>query len=96
MAGQVAGRLDVPVDYKDVFQSHFDARRLLGQPESGDYYSFSRAHPIQYANQEWLDRIMKAQEAKNKLIRTGSYAKGGEVKPASGLSTVNKLCGCHD
>jgi hypothetical protein len=96
MAGQVAGRLDVPVDYKDVFQSHFDARRLLGQPESGDYYSFSRAHPIQYANQEWLDRIMKAQEAKNKLIRTGGYAKGGEVKPASGLSTVNKLCGCHD
>jgi hypothetical protein len=23
-------------------------------------------------------------------------AKGGEVKPVSGLSTVNKLCGCHD
>jgi hypothetical protein len=96
MAGELAGRLNQGMDYKDVFSTHFANRRLLSQPESGDYYSFSRAHPIQYADQEWLDKIMKAQEAKNKLITTGSYAKGGRVKPTSGLSTVNKLCGCHD
>jgi hypothetical protein len=60
-----------------MFSSHFNARRAYSQPESGDYYSFSRAHPIQHANQEWLDKIKKAQEAKDKLIKTGKYAKGG-------------------
>jgi hypothetical protein len=77
MAGELAGKLNEGVDYKDMFSTHFANRRLLSQPESGDYYSFSRAHPIQYADQEWLDKIMKAQEAKNKRIKTGEYAKGG-------------------
>jgi hypothetical protein len=77
MAGELAGQLDQGVDYKDMFSSHFNARRAYSQPESGDYYSFSRAHPIQHANQEWLDKIKKAQEAKDKLIKTGKYAKGG-------------------
>jgi hypothetical protein len=77
MAGELAGQLNQGVDYKDMFSTHFANRRLLSQPESGDYYSFSRAHPIQYADQEWLDKIMKAQEQKDKLIKTGKYAKGG-------------------
>ena len=79
MAGQVAGKLDVPADYKDVFQSHFDARRLLGKPESGDYYSFSRAHPIQYANEEWLNRLMEQRFANQRKIKEGEYKKGGTV-----------------
>ena len=89
MAGELAGRLNEGVDYKDMFSTHFANRRLLSQPESGDYYSFSRAHPIQYADQEWLDKIMKAQEAKNKRIKTGEYAKGG-------LAAATKSCSCND
>jgi hypothetical protein len=79
MAGKVAGKLDVPADYKDVFQSHFDARRLLGQPESGDYYSFSRAHPIQYADDAWLNRLMEQRFANERKIKEGEYKKGGAV-----------------
>jgi hypothetical protein len=79
MAGQIAGKLDVPADYKDIFQSHFDARRLLSQPESGDYYSFSRAHPIQYADEEWLNRLMEKRLADERRIKEGSYKKGGKV-----------------
>jgi hypothetical protein len=79
MAGKVAGRLDVPADYKDVFQSHFDARRLLSQPESGDYYSFSRAHPIQYADDEWLNRLMEQRLATERRIKEGEYKDGGVV-----------------
>ena len=79
MAGQVAGKLDVPADYKDVFQTHFDARRLLSKPESGDYYSFSRAHPIQYADEEWLNRLMEKRLANERKIKEGEYKKGGAV-----------------
>jgi hypothetical protein len=87
MAGEVAGQLDKGVDYKDMFSTHFNNRRLLSQPESGDYYSFSRAHPIQYADQEWLDSIMKAQEKKDKIIKTGKYAKGGLAAATKSRST---------
>jgi len=90
MAGELEGQLNMGMDYKDLFSTHFTNRRLLSKPESGDYYSFSRAHPIQYADQEWLDKIMKAQEAKNKLIKTGKYAKGGKVKPKGGLAAATK------
>ncbi len=79
MAGQVAGKLDVPADYKDVFQSHFDARRLMSQPESGDYYSFSRVHPIQYADDAWLNRLMEQRLATERKIKEGEYKEGGEV-----------------
>jgi hypothetical protein len=78
MAGQVAGRMDVPVDYQDIWQSHFDARRLLGQPESGDYYSFSRAHPIQYADDEWLNRLMEKRYQLEQKLKEGQ-AEGGAI-----------------
>jgi hypothetical protein len=84
MAGKVAGKLDVPADYKDIFQSHFDARRLLSQPVSGDYYSFSRAHPIQYADDDWLNRLMEQRRALERKIKLGEYAEGGAVHMAEG------------
>jgi hypothetical protein len=96
MAGELEGQLNMGMDYKDMFSTHFANRRLLSQPTSGDYYSFSRAFPIQYADQEWLDKIKKAQEAKDKLIKTGSYAKGGDVKPKGGLAAATKSCSCND
>ena len=90
MAGKVAGTLDRPEDYKDIWQSHFGQRRLLSQPESGDYYSFSRAHPIQYADQEWLDKIMQGREKADELSKIGKYAQGGSAKkkPSGGLASI--------
>jgi len=79
MAGQVAGRLDVPADYKDIWQSHFEARRLLSQPESGDYRSFSLAHPIQYADDEWLNRLMESRYQLEQRLKEGK-AEGGLVE----------------
>jgi len=91
MAGKVAGKLDVPADYKDVFQTHFDARRLLNKPESGDYYSFSRAHPIQYADQQWLDRLMQQRFANERKIKEGEYKDGGEVEEVDMTDADKKL-----
>jgi hypothetical protein len=79
MAGKVAGKLDVPADYKDIFQTHFDARRLLSQPEKGDYYSFSRSTPIQYADDEWLNRLMEQRLATDRMIKEGGYKDGGAI-----------------
>ena len=91
MAAKVAGQLDVPADYKDIFQSHFDARRLFSQPESGDYYSFSRAHPIQYADEEWLNRLMEQRLAAEKKIKTGEYADGGMVETPTQEAIANTV-----
>jgi hypothetical protein len=95
MAGKVAGRLDVPADYKDIFQSHFDARRLLSQPESGDYYSFSRAHPIQYADDAWLNRLMEKRLADERRIKEGEYKEGGEVDGPSLEDRLTKAIEGH-
>jgi hypothetical protein len=80
-AGQVAGKFDEPTDYKDIWQTHHEARRLMGDkaPASGDYYSFSRAHPIQYADQQWLDKLLQQRFANERKIKEGEYKKGGEV-----------------
>jgi hypothetical protein len=91
MAGKVAGRLDVPADYKDIWQSHFDARRLFSQPESGDYYSFSRAHPFQIADDEWLNRLMEKRLADELRIKEGEYAEGGEAHMDKGGSVKNAV-----
>lgn len=88
MGGKVAGQLDVPADYKDIFQSHFDARRLLSQPVSGDYYSFSRAHPIQYADDDWLNRLMEQRRALERKIKLGEYAEGGAVQTEDDLDAI--------
>jgi hypothetical protein len=95
MAGKVAGKLDVPADYKDIFQSHFDARRLLSQPESGDYYSFSRAHPIQYADDAWLNRLMEKRLADERRIKEGEYKEGGEVDQPSLEDRLTKAIEGH-
>jgi hypothetical protein len=95
MAGKVAGKLDVPADYKDIFQSHFDARRLLSQPESGDYYSFSRAHPIQYADDAWLNRLMEKRLADERRIKEGEYKEGGEVDGPSLEDRLTKAIEGH-
>jgi hypothetical protein len=91
MAAKVAGQLDVPADYKDVFQTHFQNRRLFSQPESGDYYSFSRAHPIQYADDEWLNKLLEQRLAADKKIKTGEYAEGGMVETPAQEAIANTV-----
>lgn len=91
MAAKVAGQLDVPADYKDIFQTHFENRRLLSQPESGDYYSFSRAHPIQYADDEWLNKLLEQRLALDKKIKTGEYAEGGMVETPAQEAIANTV-----
>jgi hypothetical protein len=96
-AGKVAGKLDQPADYKDIWQTHHEARRLMGDkaPESGDYYSFSRAHPIQYADQEWLDKLMQQRFANERKIKTGEYKEGGEVDMTESDKKLHALIDGH-
>ena len=78
LAGEYAGELETPLDFRDIFQSSTDARRLFSLPPQSDLRSLSFQSPaVQEFNQEWLDRVMPIYQKKMKEI-TGK-AKGGEV-----------------
>jgi len=77
MAGNVMGTLDKPMDMRNIWTDHFEGRRLLSQPESGDYYSLNRATPIQIADQEWLDKVMHQRREMERKEREGKYKEGG-------------------
>jgi hypothetical protein len=78
LAGEYAGELEIPLDFRDIFQSSTDARRLFSLPVQSDLRSLSFQSPaVQEFNQEWLDRVMPIYQKKMKEI-TGK-AKGGEV-----------------
>jgi hypothetical protein len=96
-AGQVAGKFDEPIDYKDIWQTHHEARRLMGDkaPASGDYYSFSRAHPIQYADQQWLDKLLQQRFANERKIKEGEYKEGGEVDMTESDKKLHALIDGH-
>jgi hypothetical protein len=78
LAGEYAGELETPLDFRDIFQSSTDARRLFSLPVQSDLRSLSFQSPaVQEFNQEWLDRVMPIYQKKMKEI-TGK-AKGGAV-----------------
>lgn len=78
LAGEYAGELETPLDFRDIFQSSTEARRMFGLPVKSDLRSLSFQSPaVQDFNQEWLDRVMPIYQKKIKDI-TGR-AKGGEV-----------------
>jgi hypothetical protein len=56
-----------------------------GKPQPLGHKDLTATTPKQFIDEDYLNFLQKE-----------GYAKGGEVKPVSGLSTVNKLCGCHD
>jgi hypothetical protein len=91
MAGDYVGGLESPVSYKDYFQDFFDARRLLGNKPSEENYAFMRSTPIQHHDQEWLDRLMKAIEARKNIIKTGEYADGGMVETPTQEAIANTV-----
>ena len=77
MAGEYAGGLDQMQPFNEMFSTFTQARRNLGKPEASDYRSYELGHPIQYADQEWLDNLMQAREARDKLI--SGEKEGGEI-----------------
>lgn len=96
MTGQNMGAFDRTNKYSDFFSTANEARRLLGADKARDYRSFELAQPIQYANQEWLDKLYKARLLEDQAIKQGGYKKGGEVKKAEDFDAkVDKLIESH-
>ena len=59
LAGEYVGGLDTLIPREVMFSDFYKRRRAAGLPERADYYSFMRSNPVQDANQEWLDGIMR-------------------------------------
>jgi hypothetical protein len=78
--GGYVGSAEQPLPMQDIFQDYFDVRRALDKPESTDMRALSMSMPIQKFDQEWLDRVKTAQEAKDRAIKEGtSFKAGGAV-----------------
>ena len=78
--GGYAGEAEQTLPMHDIFQQYFDIRRALNKPESSDFRALSMSIPIQKFDEEWLERVKKAQEVQNKSIKEGSYKDGGQVQ----------------
>ena len=63
LAGEYVGGFQEQVPRSVMFPDWFKSRRSGGFPESADPRSFQLANPIQPANQEWLDGVMRHLEA---------------------------------
>jgi hypothetical protein len=77
--GGYAGEAEQTLPMNDIFQEYFDVRRALDKPESSDMRALSMSMPIQKFNDEWLDRVKTAQEARDLKIKTGEFKAGGAV-----------------
>ena len=75
-----AGSLGETVPYDVWFKDFFKQRRAENKPTSSDARAFTMSTPIQYHDQAWLDNMMKYITARDKKIKTGSYAAGGAVQ----------------
>jgi hypothetical protein len=88
LGGEYHGSLANPIDFRDIFQSFADKRRLFGKPEASDLRSFSLGPQIQTFDQEWVDRAMNATGAN----KPREWKKGGKVqKKAAGGMTSDDL-----
>jgi hypothetical protein len=88
--GGYAGEAEQTLPMKDVFQQYFDIRRALDKPEGSDLRALSMSIPIQKFDNEWLDRVKKAQEKKEYAIKNGLPFKDGGVVP-EGTVTLEEL-----
>jgi hypothetical protein len=79
MSAQNLGRLDQTENFADFFTTANERRRLLNSDPTKDYRSFELAQPIQYADEEWLNKLMESRRLRDKAIKKGGYAEGGEV-----------------
>ena len=91
--GGYAGEAEQTLPMNDIFQEYFDVRRALDKPESSDMRALSMSMPIQKFNDEWLDRVKKAQEARDLKIKTGEFKAGGAVGMKEGGKGIVSLEG---
>ena len=63
LGGDYFGGLERPVPREVMFRDWYNSRRERGADIGGDPRSFQLSNPIQVANQEWLDGVMKYLEA---------------------------------
>ena len=78
MQGEVFGGLEAPIDYKNMFSTFYEPKRLMSVKDPQAYRAYSLSAPIQEFNQEWLDEVMPIYQQKIKDI-TGRK-KGGAVE----------------
>jgi hypothetical protein len=79
MQGEYFGGLEDPIDYKNMFSTFYEPKKLLSVPDRHAYRAYSLSAPIQEFNQQWLDEVMPIYQQKIKDI-TGRK-KGGEIHP---------------
>lgn len=79
MSGQNIGKMDETEKFSDFFTTANERRRLLGSDPAGDYRSFELSQPIQYADEEWLNKLRENRRLRDEAIKKGGYAKGGSV-----------------
>jgi len=79
MSAQNLGKLDQTENFADFFTTANERRRLFGSDPARDYRSFELAQPIQYADEEWLNKLMGSRRLRDEAIKKGGYAEGGEV-----------------
>jgi hypothetical protein len=77
MQGEYFGGLEVPIDYKNMFSTFYEPKRLFGVKDPQAYRAYSLSAPIQEFDQKWLDEVMPIYQQQIKDI-TGRK-KGGEV-----------------
>jgi hypothetical protein len=79
MSAQNLGKLDQTENFADFFTTANERRRLMGSDPAGDYRSFELSQPIQYANEEWLNKLLESRRLRDEAIKKGGYAEGGSV-----------------
>jgi hypothetical protein len=87
MQGEYFGGLEDPIDYKNMFSTFYEPKKLLSVPDRHAYRAYSLSAPIQEFNQQWLDEVMPIYQQKIKDI-TGRK-KGGEVHPDGSARLAN-------
>jgi len=87
MQGEVFGGLEAPIDYKNMFSTFYEPKKLMSVKDPQAYRAYSLSAPIQEFNQQWLDEVMPIYQQKIKDI-TGRK-KGGEIHPDGSARLTN-------
>jgi hypothetical protein len=78
MQGEYFGGLEAPIDYKNMFSTFYEPKRLMSVKDPQAYRAYSLSAPIQEFDQQWLDEVMPIYQQKIKDI-TGRK-NGGSVE----------------
>ena len=87
MQGEVFGGFETPIDYKNMFSTFYEPKKLMSVKDPQAYRAYSLSAPIQEFNQQWLDEVMPIYQQKIKDI-TGRK-KGGEIHPDGSARLAN-------